>query len=328
MKKKLLIGFAFILAIVLLGAVIQKAGGIVAVASELGGAFSRHPLYVVIGVLFFSISLFCGITRWYILLQKLNLPLRYRDCIRLYAIGHFCNMLGPGALGGDVVKASWVAKTNPTKRTELITSIAAERFIGMVAMVFFVAAICACSSDFFAKHQELVPFRNMFFLIFLGLLAFLVVLVVIDWGKYAHQLKVREGGIRKKILEIVVRSWETLRVCLTHPWTTGGAFFISLLNHCVDVICYFILSRSLELSVRFRELLVVSPIANTVAAIPITPGGAGVRENILQEMLSCVGVSSDESAALGLLMFSTLLIWAIVGALVSFMMRTKNKNKR
>lgn len=323
MKKKLLIGFAFILAIVLLCAVIQKAGGIIAVASQLGSAFVRHPFFVVVGVLFFSVSLFCGITRWYILLRKLNLPLRYRDCIRLYAIGHFCNMLGPGALGGDVVKASWVAKTNPTKRTELITSIAAERFIGMVAMVFFVAIICACSSDFFREHTELIPFRNMFFLIFLGVVLFLVLLVVVNWGKLANKLKFPEGGIREKILGIFVRSWETLRVCLTHPWTTGGAFLISLLNHCVDVICYFILSCSLELSVHFRELLVVSPIANTVAAIPITPGGAGVRENILQEMLFYVGVSKDESAALGLLMFSTLLIWAVVGAFVGFMMRSK-----
>jgi uncharacterized protein (TIRG00374 family) len=167
----------------------------------------------------------------------------------------------------------------------------------------------------------------MFFIIFLGLLIFLILLVVVNWGKYAHKLKVREGGIREKLLEIFVRSWETLRVCLTHPWTTGSAFLISLLNHCVDVICYFILSRSLELTVRFRELLVVSPIANTVAAIPITPGGAGVRENILQEMLYFVGVSHDESAALGLLMFSTLLIWAIVGAIVGFFMRSNKKRR-
>ena len=322
MRKKFLIIFAFSLAIVLLGAVIQKAGGIVAVANELGNAFYRHPFYVICGVLFFSVSLFCGITRWYILLRKLNLPLRYRDCIRLYAIGHFCNMLGPGALGGDVVKASWVAKTNPTKRTELITSIAAERFIGMIAMVFFVATICFCNFNFFNSHPELIAFRNIFFLIFFGLVAFLIILVVVDWGKYASKIKVRNGGFREKLLGIFVRSWETLRICLTHPWTTGGAFIISLVNHCVDVFCYFILSRSLELTVKFKELLVVSPIANTVAAIPITPGGAGVRENILQEMLASVGVLKDQSAALGLLMFSTLLIWAVIGAIVGFVMRS------
>lgn len=325
MKKKLILCFAFFLAIFLLGLVIHKAGGIVAVSSELWNAFIHHPAYVVAGVLFFSVSLLCGITRWYILLRKLNLPLSYRDCIRLYAIGHFCNMLGPGALGGDVVKASFVAKKNPTKRTELITSIAAERFIGMVAMVIFVATICACSPSFFASHPELKSFRNMFFLLFFALICFLVILVVVDWGKYAGRIRTREGGFREKILSILVRSWETLRVCLTHPWTTGGAFLISLVNHCVDVICYFILSKSLEITVRFRELLVVSPIANTVAAIPITPGGAGVRENILQEMLASVGVLKDESAALGLLMFSTLLIWAIVGAIVGCMMHTKKR---
>ncbi len=325
MMKKFLAFFAFALAIVLLYIVIQKAGGIVAITSELAFAFSHQPIYILFGILFFSVSLFLGITRWYILLRKLNLTLSYRDCIRIYAIGHFCNMLGPGALGGDVVKASWVAKTNPTKRTEFVTSIAAERLIGFVALIFFVTIICICSPSFFRAHQELVPFRNMFFLIFLLVVVSLIMLVVIDWGKFANRFKGREGGLREKILGVVVRSWETMRVCLTHPWTTGSAFFISILNHCVDVICYYILSKSLELSLQFSDLIVISPIANTISAIPITPGGVGVRENILQEMLSSVGVLEGESAALGILMFSTLLIWAIVGAFAALTMRSPNR---
>jgi predicted cobalt transporter CbtA len=44
-------------------------------------------------------------------------------------------------------------------------------------------------------------------------------------------------------------------------------------------------------------------------------------------MLYFVGVSHDESAALGLLMFSTLLIWAIVGAIVGFFMRSNKKRR-
>lgn len=325
MKKKILIGLAFIIAIVLLGYVIHEAGGVQLVFSELLNAFKNHPFYLVFGISFYAISLLCGITRWYFLLRKLNLKMRYKECIRLYAIGHFCNLLGPGALGGDVVKASWAAKKCPQKRTEMVTSIATERFIGIIAMVFFVTIICVCSPDFFREHTNLVPFRNMFYLIFLGVLIFLSLLIFINWGKYANKIHVKKGGIYEKIIDIFVRSWTTFRICLTHPWTTCFVFLISLLNHCVDVVCCFILSRSLELTVRFRELLVVTPISNTVAAIPITPGGAGVRETILQEMLASVGVTNQESAALGLLIFNNLLIWALVGAVIGFGMRSKKK---
>ena len=70
------------------------------------------------------------------------------------------------------------------------------------------------------------------------------------------------------------------------------------------------------MTVLFRDLLVISPIANTVAALPITPGGAGVRENTLQFMMDIVQVPRHESTALGILMFATILSWAFIAGLI------------
>ena len=57
--------------------------------------------------------------------------------------------------------------------------------------------------------------------------------------------------------------------------------------------------------------LVVSPLANTIAAIPVTPGGAGVRETTLQSLLTVIDIPPEASASLGLLMFFGILLQVI-----------------
>lgn len=326
MKNKLIIFFAFLLAIMLLGFVVQEVGGVAVVFAKLKNAYLNHPFYVVFGVLVFFLSLLCGVTRWYILLRKLKLPLKFKDCVRLYAVGHYCNVLGfAGALGGDVVKAAWVAKTHPTKRTELVTSIAAERFIGLFALIIFVVIVCACNSTFFYDHPELLPVRNIFLGVFLVMIFFLLLFVFVDFGKYSDRYIKTKGGLFHKFIGVFFKAWKTFRVCLTNPLTTGCVFFISLANHFVDFFCCYILSRSLDMmSISFGELLVIYPIANTAVALSITPGGAGVREGALYTMLSFVDVQNKEnSVALGILISFTLIFWAMVCAIISLIMRPK-----
>ena len=66
--------------------------------------------------------------------------------------------------------------------------------------------------------------------------------------------------------------------------------------------------------IALRDMAVVSPLADGIAALPLTPGGAGLRENTLQWLLDSLGVPRAQSTALGLLMFATILLWAAVCA--------------
>ena len=96
----------------------------------------------------------------------------------------------------------------------------------------------------------------------------------------------------------------------------AAAFLLSLLNHISDVCVYVLMSHALGLRIPFIDLLVVSPLANTIAAIPVTPGGAGVRETTLQSLLTVIDIPPEASASLGLLMFFGILFWALIGGLI------------
>ncbi len=314
-KKVVMTLGAIILAVVLLSVFVFRAGNLKELGEILRSAVDK-PGYLISGIALFSVSLLCGITRWYVLLRTLKLPISYGEALRLYATGHFFNVIGPGATGGDFVKAAWIAVKCPGRRTAAITSIAAERLIGLIAMIFFVTTISLFRRDFFDHSRILTAFRFCIYLACAGAITVVLLLTVIDWGHVAKKLHPTPGGLAEKILTTLLNIWQTFRVCLTHPFATVATFALSITNHITDVCCYFLLSRAISMTLPLRDLLVISPIANTVAAIPITPGGAGVRENTLQFMMDVANVPRTESTALGILMFGTIIFWAMIAGMI------------
>lgn len=306
---------AIMLAIVLLTIFIFRAGNLSELLATLRSA-AHNPLYLFSGMALFSVSLMCGMTRWYILLRTLRLPIRYVEALRLYATGHFFNVIGPGATGGDFVKAAWIAAKCPGQRTAAITSIAAERLIGLVAMVIFVTTISLFRKDFFDNNRILTVFRTCLYIACACAISIILLLTVVNWGRLANRIHPKPGSFAEKLLRTILQIWQTFRICLTNPVATCAAFALSFTNHLTDVCCYYLLSRAISMTLPLRDLLVISPIANTVAALPVTPGGAGVRENTLQFMMDVVQVPRIESTALGILMFGTILAWAFIAGLI------------
>lgn len=316
-KQTLVMLFTALVAIALLATFIRRGGDFEKIANALRYALSMHPGFLIGGVALFSVSLTCGLTRWFILLRTLGIRIKYTQALRLYATGHFFNVLGPGATGGDLVKAAWFATNCPGMRAETITSIAAERLIGFFAMFAFTAGISFYRADFFSQTPALHTIAVVLRVACVAAIAFSVAIAFFG-DRLARATAADESASprRKKLQEVVGRVIETLHTCFSHPFAAFAAFALSIANHVTDTVCYLLLSRSLGMTLPFRDLITVSPIANTIAAVPITPGGTGLRENTLQSLLDVYGVARELSTALGLLMLGTILFWAVVGGII------------
>ena len=306
---------AVLLAAFLFAMLIRRSGGWGAVVPVLTRAV-QHPGSLAGGLALFALSLGCGLTRWYVLMRHLGMPVRFTQALRLYAAGHFFNVLGPGATGGDVVKAAWLARLTPGHRAEAVSSIAAERLIGLLGMVFFVSTIAFVRADFFRMNPVLTALRHGILLAFAVAAAVVLTLAFVDLDSRLAHRRGADPDRESKVLSVLLRIWRTLHVCMSHKVATAAAFLLSLLNHISDVCAYVLMSHALGLRIPFIDLLVVSPLANTIAAIPVTPGGAGVRETTLQSLLTVIDIPPEASASLGLLMFFGILFWALIGGLI------------
>ena len=77
--------------------------------------------------------------RWYLLVRALDLPFTVRDAIRLGFIGNVFNLVIPGAVGGDLIKAAYLSREQ-AKKTQAIATMIIDRLLGLLGL-FLLAGI-------------------------------------------------------------------------------------------------------------------------------------------------------------------------------------------
>lgn len=305
-------------AIALLGWLVVRLDDRAALLRAVGDA-ARNPLWLLAGFAAFGGSLLCGTLRWWILLHVLALPIRAGRAVQLYAVGHFFNVVVPGATGGDVVKATCAALDCPGRRPEAVASILVERLFGLVALCVLVALVALARPSFFAGSTQLRVLRWFSLALGAGAVTGMVALFAWDWSRWIPRL----DGTRRwhRALETVVRLYNAARFCAGHPRALAWSLALSMGNHLMAVCCAWSIGRALGLEIPGLDYLTVVPLVNAVTAVPLTPGGAGVRETATCALLTLVGASAAQATALSLLVYGVILAWALVGGLCYLALR-------
>ena len=93
---------------------------------------------------------------------------------------------------------------------------------------------------------------------------------------------------------------------------------ISMLLNAVCVFQVMAVAAGLHLKIPAMALFVIVPIVICISALPITPSGLGVRENLFVMMLSepTIGVNGPSALSLSLLTLAGSLFWSLVGGVV------------
>ena len=87
-------------------------------------------------------SLMFTFTRWRLLVRGTGLPFSFRESFRLGMLGEACNLMGPGAVGGDLVKAALLAKDHPKRIPSVLATVFLDRVLGMWAL-FVLGAVAS-----------------------------------------------------------------------------------------------------------------------------------------------------------------------------------------
>lgn len=82
------------------------------------------------------------------------------------------------------------------------------------------------------------------------------------------------------------------------------ALALSLVIHLVQVAAQYILALGLGLKIPLWLFLLCVPTTNTLASVPLTFNGLGLREGIYVVLFGMAGVGKADAAALGLLWFA------------------------
>ena len=127
-------------------AIAVDADGVPQIAYGLRSAWTNsHKWLLLLAVFMHFPVIFPQALRFRWLLSAQGIHLSYRDCLKMSFAGNFLNFAAPfGSHGGDVFKA-YFASLHTDRKTEAVTTVILDRFIGLTSLVLVVVAITVFS---------------------------------------------------------------------------------------------------------------------------------------------------------------------------------------
>ncbi|MGE4146305.1 MAG: lysylphosphatidylglycerol synthase transmembrane domain-containing protein [Planctomycetota bacterium] len=244
-----------------------------------------------------SLGLSCSGVRWLLLLRGEGIKVGLLTAIKLTWIGHFWNMVIPGAVSGDAVKMYYIGQVAPEQREEAWTTVFADRAVGLAALVA-VAAIASLAQ--FEVMWAQPRMRVLLVVMVSSLVAFGVGMVVVGSGIGRGWAIVERaaGMLPQGLRELLRRAYGSLHRTCRRPGILLATFAISFFAHGTAVTNTFLLGRSLgEQDLSFARYSSVVPVALVANTIPLTPGGGvGVGESVIGQLFEWSGGSAGKGA--------------------------------
>ncbi|HVS09587.1 MAG TPA: lysylphosphatidylglycerol synthase transmembrane domain-containing protein [Planctomycetota bacterium] len=227
-------------------------------------------------------------TRWWRLLAAAGCRTGWWNALRLTFLGFFFNIVVPGLTGGDLVKAVLAAKENPGRRAQAAVSVFVDRLIGLFALVLLGAAALLWLGPEFAELRLPVLLSLAGGAAGALLYAAPPLRRLVRFDSLVQRLPL--GGAIKQVDEAIL-------VYSRRPWTVALSLGLSFANHVAVILAIVALGRAFgETTLGIVRYAAAVSIANTAAALPVAPGGWGLREAAYAVLFEQLG----STATLGL----------------------------
>lgn len=270
------------------------------------------PIWFLLSMVCFSMVCLLGIVRWRSILKVQGLNLTFSRTTSIFFIGHFFNAFMLGATGGDVIKAWYVAHETHHKKAEAVITVVVDRLIGLLALFVIALVMMGIYYDRVFKDRRLIGFSIFTLLV---VLATVVGTILGLWKGFADKIP-RLRWLLEKLpkYDMLRRMVESFRLYASHPGVLAETMFQSFGVHFFVMLSIVCIARGLHItSVRLVDYFLYLPIINTIASVPISFSGFGVREGMYVSMFAQVGVPAVQALALSLLGYIVSLLWSIVG---------------
>jgi uncharacterized membrane protein YbhN (UPF0104 family) len=243
---------------------------------EILESFTRIPSYVlVIAIGLMVVSRLAVSLRWYSLVHSVNADFSYLESLRLTLSGFFAANFLPTTIGGDVVRAAGVLRQSE-HRMDAVTSIAADRLIGLLGMAMLVPFGLVETWDWFRGRAGGVARQGILASISgLGFLRSEFVQRFIDRLKRAFYS-----------LAAWLRRPRALLIALGFTWVHQIALFTNVwlfLRGMNDPLSWWLIASLWSLSY-------------FITLMPFSIGGLGIRELSITFIYQEIGGISVESA--------------------------------
>ena len=239
-----------------------------------------------------------------------GLRLSFKDTFSLTMIGLLFTAVIPGSVGGDVIKAYYIANRTADKKAHAVTTVVVDRLMGLFTLL---AAALACglgvAGRVLASHA-LTALSGIVFAAVVALGAGFAAAIM--FGAWTTATLERMSG-RLPMTGFLSRCVAALAEYRKTPSVVAQAFAIGLPCPFLGALAFYFSLRALGLWAPLKTLVVVYPLGIATTALPLTPSGVGVGHAAFYGLFQAVspGRGAEGANAFTVYLFALLLIYLI-----------------
>ena len=269
----MIVGLKWLLAIGLLSALLWNSRDNLAELST--RTILVQAFLVALGIRF--LSLMATFSRWRLLVQGIDLPLSIRETFRLGMLGEACNLMGPGAVGGDLVKAALLAKDHPRRIASVMATVFLDRVLGMWAL-FVLGAIASLSPAGTKPGPEL---QWTVWALWGGAIAGLIGIGLMFVPAFTHSRLMHWLTTWKFVGRVVKELMDSISLYQGKPQIVIGAAVLGLIGHFGFLTSFYFCAKAIHSGQNYPSYIdhvVGLPLPEAFSAAIPSPGGLGALE--------------------------------------------------
>jgi|TARA_B110001454_G_scaffold30587_1_gene29878 uncharacterized protein (TIRG00374 family) len=224
-------------------------------------------------------------SRWWYLLRANGLGVRFLEAQRFGWIGLFFSNVLPGATGGDVVKAVYIARRCSGDKVRAVVSIVVDRIIGVLSLLVVGSLASLLAMDRFPI------FATSMWLTGLGTFGFCFLLISPTLRRLLR-FDALVARLPDKISNVVTELDGAVLHYRDHLLGIGGWILASPVIYSLFVGSMFCMDRALGVGLGIADYFFIVPVAAVIQGIPIAPAGWGIGEAAYGALIGKFGAAT------------------------------------
>ena len=243
----------------------------------------------------YLVGLVSTFIRWFFLVRVIDPRFTLRAAILLGFIGNVFNLVIPGAVGGDLVKAAYLVRMH-IKKTQAIASMVIDRVVGLLGL-FLLASIAGIAAWPDAPGDVAKLIVAAWTATGLGVLVLAVI-----FGQVITRTFPQLGAGHSRLGLITSELKEMSSTYRRRLDVVSGCALMSMGNHSLNVLAFYLVGRMLfpAMTTTVGQHFLLVPLTLFTMAVPLPFGALGLTEEVGDQLLRMVGHPSGGLAMMGL----------------------------
>lgn len=268
----------------------------------------------------FLLSTMIVAVRWWFLLRIQEIHIRVWEAVRLTFLGNLFSNVIPGTVGGDLVKAYYVAKHTPRKAAVLV-SLFVDRVLGLTELTLLAGVMIAIALAAGLESYDRIRGSVLAVLVVIGLV--IGALTFLLSSRLRKMLHLQKFYQRLPIAHHIAAAGDAAILYRQRILTLVKAMGMTFGAHIIWVGSIALLGMSFvktDISpgmsaIAWFKYFIYIPLIYIIGAVPISFGGVGWVENLYVSFFDAANASTV--LAFALLARVSTLVWTLPGVVVA-----------